>query len=184
MQAGIQCGFSSFTKVLNVLGKEHHLSEVFNIFPKESVIQIKVVLMVNKWLKHFYLLIPWLSFTKWLIHMSLFSFYDWRSRSLARPAWVAFSFTEHVEDLNMLLCGANNSTLRVMAWLRGLCIGSLLLVSSQHTHSPFSKLAQSLSVKDWEIWVRGKFVVYECLRVHVCICRCLWCQWFCLTVHV
>lgn len=61
MQAGIQCGFSSFTKVLNVLGKEHHLSEVFNIFPKESVIQIKVVLMVNEWLKHFYLLIPWLS---------------------------------------------------------------------------------------------------------------------------
>lgn len=62
------------------------------------------------------------------------------------------------------------------------CVGSLLLVSSQHTHSPFSKVAQSLSVKDWAIWVRGKFVVYIYVCACVCICSCLWCPWFCLTL--
>ena len=69
-----------------------------------------------------------------------------------------------------------------------LCVGWEDLVLLGHcclfpvntpTH-PFSKGAQSLSVKDWVKWVRGKFAVN--VFIYMCVCVCMWLVY--VRVHV
>lgn len=63
----------------------------------------------------------------------------------------------------------SQTSLQCLGWRDAGVDCEVTIVSSQHTHSAFSKVAQSLSVKDKVIRVCGKFVV----RLYLCVLLCI-----------